>query len=110
MNTNMPILYDNILFSLPEGRAHDAFLWAAEQDGNDRYLYRAEAFAREVALLASDLGTLIDASFRILSEQQPSKIAGEDMRSDLLRFLLTRHANWRWGGNKAPSYCTENKA
>lgn len=94
---NMPILYQNIMSGLPCEKSRAAFLWATEQPGNDRMCYKAEAFAHEVAKIGETLPDMLD---------QAAKQHGKDSHDkDLMEFILTRHANWRYGGNKAaPSY------
>jgi len=96
MAENLPILYQNIMFGLPSKLACDAFLWAVERPDEDRMCYRAEAFARDVHGLAERLRPMLDASARIhgLSAHDP----------DLMQFILTRHANMRFGGNTKIGY------
>lgn len=93
---NLPILYQNIMFGLPRDIARAAFLWAVERPDEDRMCYRAEAFAGEVHLLVDSLVPTLDAAARIhgMEKHAPS----------LLAYILTRHANWRYGGNVAISY------
>jgi len=58
--------------------------------------YRAERFAHEVERLMGSLRPMLDAA---------SKIHGRDDHDpDLMRFILVRHANWRFGGNLSPDY------
>ena len=94
--SNIPVLYQNILFGLPSDLSRDAFLWAVEQPGEDRMCYRAETFAREVARLEDALSPMLEAA------------AGahglDSVPEGLMQFILTRHADWRFGGNKAPSH------
>jgi hypothetical protein len=59
-------------------------------------LYKAEAFAREVERLRMVLTPMLDAAAK-----QHHREAHDP---DLMRFILTRHANWRFGGNVSPSY------
>ena len=107
MSENLPVLYRNVMDGLPSDFARDAFLWAVERPGEDRMCYRAERFAREADALVKTLAPMFDAASRILSEQMPhlspNEVRGHD--PDLMRFCLQRHANWRFGGNVAPSYC-----
>ena len=60
--SNLPVLYQNILFGLPSDLSRDAFLWAVEQPGEDRMCYRAEAFAREVGRLEDALSPMLEAA------------------------------------------------
>lgn len=95
---NMPILYKNVMPSLPSDFARDVFLWASDKFTNDRHAYRAEAFAREADRLARSVKTLIDLRQRVTPRD--SKLFLDDAQAtDLLRFILARHANWRMGGN-----------
>lgn len=102
MTSNMPILYRNILDSLPSQIARDAFLWATERPGEDRNCYRAERFSHEVGYLTSTLPTMLDMAARIGVEHGIG--TSKTHSPDLMRFILTRHANWRFGGNVSPSY------
>ena len=101
---NLPILYQNIMLGLRSNQAKAAFLWAVEQPGECRACYRAEAFARDVDDLVAQI-TMIERSARILQEQKPYLDADvARVSSGVLAFILRRHANWRFGGNVAPSY------
>jgi hypothetical protein len=94
--TDMPILYQNIMYALPSEFARDVFLWATERAQNDTMLYAAEAFSREVDDLVKTLTHLLDVG---------AKQHGQEKHDpDLMRFTLTRHANWRFGGNVIPEY------
>ena len=55
--------------------------------------YPAENYAREVDLLVMAVPPLIDAGGR------QHENFNDEKASDLLRFVLKRHANWRLGGN-----------
>jgi hypothetical protein len=96
MPENMPILYQNIMFGLPSDFARSVFLWAVERPGEDRMCYRAEKFAQEAHALVERLTPMLDlrAKMNGLEAHDP----------DLMAFFLKRHANWRYGGNVAPSY------
>jgi len=108
VSDNLPTLYRNIMDGLPSGFARDVFLWAVERPGEGSMCYRAEAFAREAEYLVNALMPMTAASFRILHDQKPEIFDGRDdvpeMASDLMGFVLTRHANWRFGGNVSPTY------
>ena len=105
MSENLPILYQHVMFGLPNELACKAFLWAVERPGEDRMCYRAEAFAREVATLAETVRTLIDmAEFSAFKKRPPRPLQTQEQKDDILRFILTRHANWRFGGNLNPRY------
>ena len=95
--TNLPILYQNIMAGLPSDLACDAFLWATERADGDPMLYHAEAFAREVHDLAATLRVLLNIGAKVHGLQC------YDL--DLQRFMLRRHANWRFGSNLRPDYC-----
>ena len=98
MNDNLPILYRNIMDGLPSDIARDAFLWAVERPNEDRYCYRAEAFAREVHGLTMVAAPMLTAAARINRQ--------DAYDPDLMRFIQIRHANWRYGGNVKPGYAT----
>ena len=98
---NLPILYQNIMFGLPSNLARDAFLWAVEQPNEDRYCYRAEKFAEEVHQLVQVLTPMFTSSANILGL--------DAIPEGLLNFVLTRHANWRYGGNKKITYGDHKK-
>ena len=97
MSVNLPILYRNIFDGLPSDLARDAFLWATDRPDNDRMCYVAEAYAREVDKLQSDLSPMLDAS------------RGAPHDPSLMAFILKRHANWRFGGNVAPDFLEEHQ-
>lgn len=96
MIENLPILYRNVMDGLPSPFANDVFLWAVERPGEDSQCYRAEAFAREADLLVSVLRPMLDAA-----APMHGRLAHDP---GLLDFILKRHANWRYGGNVAPTY------
>ncbi len=94
--TNMPILYQNIMFGLPSEAACDVFLWAVERIENDPMLYKAEAFAHQVQMTVARVTPMLDAAARI---------HGRDSHDpDLMGFILKRHANQYFGGNVVPTY------
>jgi hypothetical protein len=95
MTENMPILYQNIMFGLPDEISRQAFLWAVERPGEDRMCYRAESFAREVSKLVAAFGPMLDVAFRCHNHPRDN---------DLMDFILKRHANFRFGGNVSPNY------
>lgn len=94
---NLPIIYENVMLGFDTEIGRDAFLWATEQPGNDRMCYRAEAFAREAARIAKTL--------RPWAEKAMTGHDGTDEDvDDLIAYVLTRHANWRYGGDVKPGY------
>lgn len=99
MSENLPILYQNILYGLPSDMAREAFLWATDRPGNDRGCYTAEAFAREVHRITDWLTPMMDVAAMNHGRKSHDP--------DLMRFILIRHANWRFGGNVLPSYAHE---
>ncbi len=103
MTDNLPILYQNILFALPSDHARKVFLWAVERPGEDRMCYRAERFAREADRMRRTASALIDLGqtcrLRTAAKGVPTRLLCADQRSDLIQFVLNRHANWRYGGN-----------
>ena len=93
---NLPILYQNVMYGLPSDFASDVFLWATERPDNDRMCYRAEEFAREADYLRNAVAPMLDMAARVHGIPNPP--------DGLMDFTLTRHANWRWGGNVKPGY------
>lgn len=104
MSRNMPILYRNIMDGLPSDFARDAFLWAVGRPGEDRYCYRAEAFAQEADRLHSAISGLLDLQAWTVFENG-GKLLDAEQRADLEAFFATRHTNYRYGGNLHPEYC-----
>jgi hypothetical protein len=103
--TNLPILYRNVMDGLPSDFARDVFLWAVERPGEDRMCYRAEAFAQEADRVARSFYWLLDAQAWTVSKAS-GRLLDEAQRADLFGFMLTRHANHRYGGNLKPAYAT----
>ena len=91
MTSNLPVLYRNIMDGLPSDFARATFLWAVERPDEDRYCYRAEAFARELDRLLRDSQPMFLAAARLhgLDKVDP----------DLVGFRAERWANFRYGGN-----------
>lgn len=105
--SNQPPLFTNILDSL-EDESKKVFLWALERPSlkkmsYDEMLLEAEKFTWEVEKLQNIVGPLIDMSSKTLSDMSSHKLTHEQ-RSYLLKFIMTRHANFRFGGNISPSY------
>lgn len=97
---NLPILYRNVMDGLPSAFACDVFLWAVDRPNEDRMCYRAEFFAREADYLYRTLGTIL--SLPTIRENNSGFT--DEIRADLMAFILKRHANWRYGGNQNPGY------
>lgn len=90
---NYAPLHDNVMSHLATEIGRKAFLWAADAHDRSRMKYPAESYALEVDRLVMVLPPLIDAGGR------PHGCWNDEKASDLLRFILKRHANWRFGGN-----------
>lgn len=88
--TNLPILYQNVIFGLRSRAGIEAFLWATERPGMDRMVYAAEAFAHEVEQLHLVLWVLLKAGLRVHDCQSLAVLM------DLHTFILRRHAFWRF--------------
>jgi hypothetical protein len=94
----MPILWQNALFQFKTEIARKAWVWFAETRGSGAQ-YSADKYASEVEQLFLNLRPMVEAAG-----------AGKDMKADderlddLMRFILTRHANWRLGGNVRPGF------
>ena len=93
---NMPVLYQNIMDGLPSDLARDAFLWAVEQPGEDRYCYRAERFARELHMVVGTVRWLLAVAADVHER--------DTYDSDLLRFIVRRHCNMLASGNARPDF------
>ena len=102
--TNLPTLYQNIMLGLPSEFAREVFLWASDKTSADRHLYKAEAFAREADQLRRRLGEVLDAQ-QWLAFRSGGLLLTEAQAESLADFVMTRHANWRMGGNVRPAYC-----
>lgn len=92
MSKNMPILYRNIMDALPSEESREAFLWATDKTTNDRYLYKAEAFAREVASITDTIWLMVGKAGNAHDG------FGLSHQIDLQIFMLRRHAHWRFPG------------
>lgn len=104
MTQNIPVLYQNIMLGMHSNMERAAFFWAVKQPGEDRCCYRAEKFAHEVAFLAFILPVLLRAGAKRYSAQD---VGDGSVPYGLMDFILTRHANWRFGGNVKPPYLKE---
>lgn len=101
---NYTILQQNIMLQFETDFAQRAFLWASERPDADRYLYQAEAYAREVEKLVAFLDPEIEATWTVLRDHQPDNPHlqwSEEVADDLLRFHLKRHAHLRFPDAKA---------
>jgi hypothetical protein len=96
---NMPILYRNALDSMPSDFARAAWLWAVERPGMDRMGYAADWFALEADSIRKSLAPIFDMAAKAHGLPEHS--------SDLMEFILKRHANFRFGGNVNPDYLGE---
>lgn len=102
MTDNMPVLYINVMGSLPSDFARDVFLWATDKFQNDRHAYKADAFAREADALVNSVSLLLRLREKTVTD--PRLKLSQEASDDLVGFILTRHANWRTGGNRKPAY------
>lgn len=100
--TNFPILYTNIMDGLPSDFAREVFLWAVERPGEDRMCYRAERVACEAHTLVERIMPMLQAGFAL--QEAAGRVVDPSRADDLMGFILTRHANWRLGGNVHPTY------
>ena len=101
-DSNMPVLYRNIMDGLPNQLARDAFLWFSDKFPGDPMLYRAEQAAREVADSVAFSLPLFERSAEICRQQGIA--VADDVPTKVMNFALIRHANWRTGGNRRPTY------
>lgn len=98
MSDNLPTLYKNVLSGLPTDYAGDVFLWATDKFPNDRFAYKAEAFAREADRLMPTIGGMVDLAREAQRETGQPELS-ETAAGDLLAFIAQRYANYRIGGN-----------
>ena len=99
---NLPILYQNVMLSLPSQFDCDVFLWATDKFQDDRMAYKAEAFAREADKLVSTIKALLDIR-QMTTLKNGGLLMTEEQERDLLRFSQARYANHKIGGNvKSP--------
>ena len=96
---NLPVLYLNAMDSLPSDFARDLFLWASDKFENDRWAYKAEAFAREHANMIETVARLMQHCEKSKLLKTGGHLTTEEQTKDLLRFIQSRHANYCLGGN-----------
>lgn len=101
MNKNMPCLWQNALLQFKTEIGRKAWIWYAESTGSGMQ-YSADRFAREVENLALRIEPML-----ALANKHHN--ASDEVINELLRFILTRHANWRLGGNAKPPYLQINR-
>lgn len=89
MTDNLAVLERNMLAGIETDAARTAFMWALEFSDP----YQAERFAWEVDQLVGFLAPhlLLAAGLHA---------APEAVLDDVTHFILQRHANYRFGGNK----------
>ena len=85
--SNMPILYQNIMYGLPSDYARDVFLWAVDKTRDDAGAYKAEKLAREADRMWGG------------HDQSETHIV-----NDLMEFIKKRHVNYVLGGNTSGNY------
>jgi hypothetical protein len=88
---NYTILQQNIMLQFETDFAQRAFLWASDRPDADRYLYDAEAYAREVEALVANLEPMLRLAAEPFSDRWD-----DEKHDDLLRFNLKRHAHLRF--------------
>lgn len=91
--SNLPVLWQNCLLQFKTDIAQKAWLWFAANKGSGSQ-YAADRYAGEVEAIALAVCPLMQFGAALPDEKQ----------SDLLQFILTRHANWRIGANVKPDY------
>lgn len=98
MSANMPILWQNCLLQYGTCPvAAKAWVWAAETQPMDARYYRADAYANEAKKLVESLPPKLELAASLHDE------ACEHL-DDLMKFVLLRHANHRFGGNVRPPF------
>ena len=100
MSSNLPVLFQNVLAGLCTELGKKAFLWAAETRDDTHYKYPAEAYAQEVdRICEAKWVELIDQHGKRLAESIADANWDRETLTDLIQFILKRHANHRFGGN-----------
>lgn len=95
-SSNMPILWQNCLGMFRTPVAQKAWVWFAETRPS-QHQYSADDYALEVEKLVINLRSLLEIAGQVHD-------LDDETVSSLEAFILTRHANWRLGGNVRPSY------
>lgn len=115
--SNLSILWQNCLGQFRTEIAKKAWLWFAETRGSGMQ-YKADEYAHEVEKLALTLMPMATSPLRIhrnqkeqkpLADPRPANEHDTETVTDLMRFMLTRHANWRFGGNVKPHFLETSK-
>lgn len=89
---NLPPLLDNVCYGLRAEAGRKAFLWSQEYLDRARFKYKAERYAHEVELLLGATPPMLALGFA-----QHGVAVDDERQTDLLRFILVRHANHFWG-------------
>lgn len=97
--SNLPTLYQNALAQYPSETVQKAWVWCAENHDRSPVKYGADRYADEVSRLLEFMGVALPAAADVLRENQPHLNPDDETLNDLARFMLKRHANWRFGGN-----------
>lgn len=91
-DSNMPILWRNVMLGLSSEVGRKAFVWAADARDVTAKKYPAETYAHEVEAILDFLAPALTFA-RNLQEIDDERL------DDLQLFMLKRHANHRFGGN-----------
>lgn len=98
MAANMPVLWQNALGQYGTCPvAAKAWVWAAETQPMDARYYRADAYADEVKALVEFYSPVLEFAASLHGDER-------EYLDDLVKFLLLRHANHRFGGNVRPPF------
>lgn len=92
--TNMPILWQNAMLWVQTEIGRKAWIWFMETRGGAA---DADKYAWEVDGLVLTIRPMIDLA------NEPHG-GSDEVMDDLMRFILVRHANWRFGGNIRPYF------
>ena len=91
-DSNMPILWRNVMLGLTSEIGRKAFVWAAETRDSTVQKYPAETYAHEVETICGFLGNALGFVRKLHA-------IDDERLDDLQMFMLKRHANHRFGGN-----------
>lgn len=95
--SNMPTLWQNCVMQFSTEIARKAWIWFAETRGTGM-LFDADEYASEVERLVQLVRPVCALGMRHHGVEDDERI------DDLMRFILTRHANAKFGGNVTPSF------
>lgn len=99
--TNMPILWQNAMLLAQTEIGRKAWIWFMETRGSAA---EADKYAWAVDKLVLALRPMIDHANNPKDDRCCPHGASDEALDDLMRFILVRRANWRFGGNVRPYF------